>query len=171
MMGGVMGIFQYEDDLLRMVRRLKDAGFARPIVLSPVPLEHELEAIYGERKSPVRRFSLAGGITGATGGFALAVACALVFVLPTGGRPVIAFPPFLVISYEMTILLGVLFTLIGFHVVSGLPAWQDHPYDERLNVDRFGVIVPCASDAERGEAQRLIREGGAEEVREVEDAS
>jgi molybdopterin-containing oxidoreductase family membrane subunit len=166
-----MGIFQYEDDLLGVVRRLNDAGFARPIVLSPVPLEHELESIYGERKSPVRRFSLAGGITGAAGGFAIAVACALVFVLPTGGRPVITFPPFLVISYELTILFGVLFTLIGFHVVSGLPAWQDHPYDERLNVDRFGIIVPCASDAQRSEAQRLILESGAEEVREVEDAS
>lgn len=170
-MGGVMGIFQYEDDLLRSVQRLKDAGLPRPIVVSPVPLEHELEHIYGPRKSPVRRFSLAGGLTGAVAGFALAVACALVFVLPTAGRAVIPFPPFLVISYEMTILMGVLFTLIGFHVVSGLPAWQDHPYDERLNVDRFGVIVPCASDAQRSEAKRLIREGGAEDVREVEDAS
>jgi hypothetical protein len=170
-MGGIMGIFEYEDDLLGLLRRLKDAGFARPIVLSPVPLEHELEAIYGERKSPVRRFSLAGGITGALSGFSIAVACSLVFVLPTGGRAVITFPPFLVISYEMTILFGVLFTLIGFHVVSGLPAWQDHPYDERLNVDRFGVIVPCSSEAQRNEAQRIIRESGAAEVREVEDAS
>jgi len=170
-MGGIMGIFQYEDDLLRLVQQLKNAGFARPIVLSPVPLEHELEHIYGPRKSPVRRFSLAGGLTGAVGGFALAVACSLVFILPVGGRPVITFPPFLVITYEMTIFCGVLFTLLGFHVVSGLPAWQDHPYDERLAVDRFGVIVPCAGEAQRVDAERLIRGAGAEEVRDVEDAS
>jgi Alternative complex III, ActD subunit len=170
-MGGMMGIFQYEDDLLAVLPSLRDAGFARPIVISPVPLEHELEHVYGPRKSPVRRFSLAGGITGALGGFAMAVACALVFVLPTGGRPVIPFPPFLVISYEMTILLGVLFTLLGFHIVSGLPAWQDHPYDERLAVDRFGVIVPCSDDAQRADAQRLIRAAGAEQVHDVEDAS
>src|SRR6185295_13456060 len=99
-MGGVMGIFQYEDDLLRLVQQLKDAGFARPIVVSPVPLEHELEHIYGPRKSPVRRFSLAGGITGAISGFSLAVACAIVFVLPTAGRAVIPIPPFLIITYE-----------------------------------------------------------------------
>jgi hypothetical protein len=171
MAGGVMAIFQYEDDMLGLVRRLKEAGFARPIVLSPVPLEHELEHIYGERKSQVRRFSLFGAIFGGIGGFALAVACALVFVLPTGGRPVITFPPFLIITYEMTILMGVLFTLLGFHVVSGLPAWQDHPYDVRIGVDRFGVIVPCAGDEERSAATRLIREAGAEEVRDVEDAS
>jgi molybdopterin-containing oxidoreductase family membrane subunit len=170
-MGGVMGIFQYEDDLLALLARMKAAGLPRPIVVSPVPLEHHLEHIYGERKSAVRRFSLAGALIGGASGFAMAVACALVFVLPTGGRPVITFPPFLVISYEMTILLGVLFTLIGFHIVSGLPAWQDHPYDPRFCVDRFGVIVPCASATEREEAARLIRDAGAEEVRDVEDAS
>ena len=91
-MGGLMGIFRYEDDLLNVLQRLKDAGFARPIVLSPVPLEHELEHIYGPRKSAVRRFALGGALTGGTGGFALAVACSLVFLLPTGGRPIITFP-------------------------------------------------------------------------------
>ena len=96
---------------------------------------------------------------------------ARVFLLPTGGRPIISFPPFLIITYEMTILFGVLVTLLGFHVVSGLPAWQDHPYDARSGVDRFGVIVPCAGEPERVEAARLIREAGAEEVRDVEDAS
>jgi hypothetical protein len=166
-----MGIFQYEDDLLRSVQQLKDAGFARPIVFSPVPFEHELEHIYGPRKSPVRRFSLAGGLIGAVSGFALAVFCALVFVLPSAGRAIIPFPPFLVISYEVTILFGVLFTLLGFHVVSGLPAWQDHPYDERFGIDRFGLIVSCTDEAQRSEAGRLIRTAGAEEVREVEDAS
>jgi molybdopterin-containing oxidoreductase family membrane subunit len=170
-MGGVMGVFRYEDDVLGVVRRLKDAGFARPIVLSPVPMEHALEEIYGERKSPVRRFSLAGGLTGALAGFSIATACALVFILPTGGRPVIAIPPFLVITYEMTILFGVLFTLLGFHIVSGLPAWQDHPYDPRFCVDRFGLIVPCAGEAQHTEAARLVREAGADEVRDVEDAS
>jgi hypothetical protein len=44
----------------------------------------------------------------------------------------------------MTILLGVLFTLIGFHVVSGLPAWRDRPYLEAANIDRFVVVVEGA---------------------------
>ncbi|NIO80764.1 MAG: DUF3341 domain-containing protein, partial [Candidatus Aminicenantes bacterium] len=61
--------------------------------------------------SPVRKFSLAGAIIGGLSGFAMATACALVFILPTGGRAIIAFPPFLVITYEMTILIGVLSTL------------------------------------------------------------
>ncbi len=167
---GLLAVFQYEDDLIRAVRRLKDSGFESLSLLSPVPIEHGRELVYGERRSNVRRYSLAGAILGALGGFALATACALVFILPTGGRAVITFPPFLVISYEMTILLGVLFTLLGFHAVSGLPAWKDKPYDERFNIDRFGLLVPCSGDG-RARAESIIREAGAEEVKDVEDAS
>ncbi len=77
----------------------------------------------------------------------------------------IPFPPFLVITYEMTILLGVLFTLLGFHVVSGLPAWRDAPYDAATNVDRFSIVI----DAEdTGRVREIVREAGAEQVKEVE---
>jgi molybdopterin-containing oxidoreductase family membrane subunit len=118
----------------------------------------------------VRRFSLAGAIIGAVSGFAMAVATALVFVLPTGGRAIISVPPYLVITYEMTILFGVLFTLFGFHLVSGLPAWRDRPYTPESNVDRFVVVVEGADDADAARAETILREAGAEETRRVEDS-
>ena len=111
-----------------------------------------------------------GAIIGAVSGFAMAVATALVFVLPTGGRAIISVPPYLVITYEMTILFGVLFTLFGFHVVSGLPAWRDRPYTPESNVDRFVVVVEGADDADAARAETILREAGAEETRRVEDS-
>ena len=170
MAAGIMGIFKYEDELIDAARQLKDSGFEDVTYLTPVPLEPLLETVHGPRKSQVRRFSLTGAIIGAVSGFALAAGTALVFITPTGGRPIITFPPFLVITYEMTILLGVLFTLLGFHVVSGLPAWRDKPYDERFNVDRFGVLVPCSGER-RGAAREIIEGAGAEQVKDVEEAS
>jgi hypothetical protein len=69
--------------------------------------------------------------------------------------------------HEMTILLGVLFTLIGFHVVSGLPAWQDHPYDERLP----SIAWACrAWPATRAASERLHPRAGPRSPRS-EDAS
>ena len=164
----VMGVFEYEDDLIRAAQKLKDSGFEGLEFLSPVPIEHELEKVFGARKSAVRRYSLAGALLGAIGGFSLAVFSALAFILPTGGRPVIAFPPFFVITYEMTILLGVLATLFGFHMVSGLPAWRDAPYKPEFNVDRFGVIVPIGTSDQGERAEGIIRAAGAEEVSQVE---
>lgn len=164
----VVGSFAFEEDFLEAARQLKASGFDRLSLLSPLPME-EAQELLGLGKSPVRRFSLAGAIIGGMSGFAMAVSTALVFILPTGGRPVIALPPYLVIAYEMTILLGVLFTLLGFHVVSGLPAWRDKPYLSSANVDRFVVVVEEAIGDEAVRAEQIIRQAGADVIRQVEE--
>ncbi len=165
----IVGTFAYEEDFLTAAENLKASGFDNISLLSPVPL-HEAQAVLGLGKSPVRRFSLAGAIIGALSGFAMAVATALVFILPTGGRAIITVPPYLIITYEMTILTGVLFTLIGFHVVSDLPAWRNRPYLPSANIDRFVVIVENAVDSEAARAETIIREAGAVEIQHMEDS-
>ena len=124
----VMGLFKYEDDFLSAARNLRTAGYDDLALMSPIPL-HEAEEILGIGKSPVRHFSLAGALIGAVSGFTLAVATALVFILPTAGRAIITVPPYLIITYEMTILFGVLSTLLGFHVVSGQSISIEHALD------------------------------------------
>lgn len=166
----IMGTFAFEEDFLAAAENLVSSGFDNISLLSPLPLE-EAQEVLGLGKSPVRRFSLAGAIIGATCGFAMTVGTALVFILPTGGRAIIALPPYLVITYEMTILLGVLFTLLGFHVVSGLPAWRDEPYTESANIDRFVVVVEGAEGEQAARAEAIIRGAGAEEITHVEDES
>jgi molybdopterin-containing oxidoreductase family membrane subunit len=164
----VVATFAYEEDFLAAARNLKSAGIDDISLLSPLPLE-EAQEILELGKSPVRYFSLAGALIGAASGFGLAVATALVFILPTGGRAIIALPPYFVITYEMTILLGVLFTLLGFHFVSGLPAWHDAPYLPAANVDRFVVVVDSAASGEQlAQAESIIRQAGAEDIRHVE---
>ena len=163
----VMGTFRYVDDFLNAARNLKSAGFEGLTMMSPIPV-HEAEKIQGLGKSNVRRFSLAGALFGAVCGFALATYSALVFILPTGGRAIITLPPFFVITYEMTILFGVLFTLLGFHYVSDLPAWRDAPYTEESNVDRFSVVVDLGDGVDSGDARRIMNDSGAEEVRDLE---
>jgi molybdopterin-containing oxidoreductase family membrane subunit len=166
----IMGTFAFEEDFLDAAKNLKSSGFDNISLLSPVPLE-EAQKILGLGKSPVRRFSLAGAIIGGASGFAMCVATAMVFILPTGGRAIIALPPYLVITYEMTILLGVLFTLFGFHMISGLPAWHDEPYTESANIDRFVVVVEGTDGEQAARAEAIIRGAGAEEIQHVEEKS
>ncbi len=161
----VMALFQYEDDVVTAARELRKSGFDDLSLMSPIPL-HEADLALGLEKSPVRRFSLIGAIVGGISGFTLATVCALVFILPTGGRAIITVPPFLIISYEMTILMGVLATLIGFFVVSKLPAWTDAAYRPETSVDRFSLVVDIGMDGDREVAEKIIREAGAEEVAE-----
>lgn len=163
MTNNVMGVFQYEDDFLAAARQLRDSGFDDLTLMTPIPLR-AAEEILGLGKSNVRRFTLFGALLGAACGFGMAVATALVFILPTSGRPIITIPPFLIITYEMAILLGILFTLLGFHVVSGLPAWHDRIYRSESNVDRFTLVVSLDAAANAEQAESIIRNSGAEEV-------
>jgi len=165
MTNSVMALFQYEEEVVQAARELRKSGFENLSLMSPIPL-HDAEVALGLDKSPVRRFSLIGAIVGCIFGFALASASALVFILPTGGRAIITVPPFLIISYEMTILMGVLATLIGFFVISRLPAWTDAAYREESSVDRFSLVVDVGADGDREAAEKIIREAGAEEVTE-----
>ena len=164
----IMGTFAFEDDFLAAAENLVSSGFDNISLLSPIPVE-EAQEVLGLGKSPVRRFSLAGAMIGGASGIAMCVATALVFILPTGGRAIIAIPPYLVITYEMTILFGVLFTLLGFHFVSGLPAWRDKPYTEAASIDRFVVVVEGTAGEQAAQAEAIIRDAGAEEIKHVED--
>ena len=164
----IMGTFAFEEDFLAAAKNLSSSGFDNISLLSPVPLE-EAQEVLGLGKSPVRRYSLAGAIIGAISGFAMAAGTSLVFILPTGGRAVITLPPFLIITYEMTILFGVLFTLIGFHFVSGLPAWRDRPYLSSAGTDKFVVVVEGADGEQAARAEMIIRDAGAEEIQYAED--
>ncbi|NND60907.1 MAG: DUF3341 domain-containing protein [Gammaproteobacteria bacterium] len=161
----LIALYEYEEDFLEVTGKLHQMGVTDMSVMTPIPM-HDVEKVLGIGKSPVRFFSLTGAIVGAISGFALAAGTSLVYLLPTSGRPIIPIPPYLVITYEMTILFGVLATLLGFHVVSRLPAWAEAPYTPEVNIDRFGVVIPADIDGVE-EIESLMREGGADEIKRV----
>jgi len=161
-----LGLFHGPADALAAAGKLKGAGFANPELMSPIPI-HGVEEVLGEKKSVIKRFTLFGAITGGLSGFALAAGTAVLFVHPTGGRPIITIPPFLIITYELTILFGVLATVLGFFISSRLPAIRDRIYVPETAVDKFAVTVACDSDERFRQADGILREAGAEEVRNL----
>ena len=162
----LLASFAHEDTAVSAAAALRKKGVEDFELFSPIPLHHA-DAAVGLGKSPVRVFTLLGALLGAVGGFALCVWTATRFLLPTAGRPIIALPPYLLITYETTILLGVLATLLGFFVVGRLPAWKDRAYRPASNVDRFVISVAGTSAAQ---AEEILRASGAESI-ERENAS
>ena len=163
-----IGLFGAPDGALAAAARLKAAGFTAPAVISPIPLE-AAEEVLGTKKSVIKRFTFFGAILGGLSGFALAAGTAVLYLHPTGGRPIIPFPPFLIITYEMTILFGILATVIGFLVSARLPAVRERPYAPEAAVDRFAVTVSCDSDEGMQRAAAILRDAGAEEVRSEQE--
>lgn len=160
----VVGIFAHFDAFLEAIRRLKDLGYRDLTAFSPVP-HHEIEEILEKPRSPVRFFTLGGGILGALTGFGLATFTSLHYPLITGGKPIVSIPPFLIIAFELAILFGSLSTILGMLLNIRLPRFRLEPgYDPRFSEDRFGLRVRCLGD-QSDMVQQVLETCGAEEVR------
>ena len=166
MASNALGLFHDPHSALAAAGKLKGAGFAQLELLSPIQI-HGVEEVLGTKKSVIRRFTFFGGLFGMLAGFSLAAGTAVLYAHPTGGRPIITFPPFLIISYEMTILCGILATVLGFLISARFPAIRERIYVPEAAVDKFVVAVPCASGELFGRAETILREAGAEEVKKI----
>ncbi len=146
---GVLAVFAQLDTTLDAIKKLRAAGHTDFTVYSPIP-RHEIEDALGQPVSPVRMFTLVGGIAGCL----------------TGGKPIGAIPPYVVIMFEMTILFGALSTILGILLNTLFAARRAGTilYDPRFTNDRFGIFVPAGSD-KAAKVESLLRDAGAEEVR------
>jgi molybdopterin-containing oxidoreductase family membrane subunit len=161
----ILGVFGYVDTTVDAIERLKARGFRDMTVYSPVPVHEILDAVERDRPlSRVRLFTLIGGLTGTSLGFFLTIYTAEIWKLVTGGKPVVSIPPFVVIAFELTILLGGLSTVLAMLILGRIPKLAPSPaYDPRFTRDKFGVAVRCAP-GEMSPVRDILKTAGAEEV-------
>jgi hypothetical protein len=161
---GVLGIFSYVDLTVKAVKKLKDEGFKNLRVFSPVP-NHEIEDAVGEPESIVRFFTLFGAMLGTACGVGFTVLTSSSWPIPVSAKPIVSLPPYIVIIFELTILIGALSTLIGLLVNSRLR--RNVPtsmYDPRFTDDKFGVMVTCGKDKVK-KVEEILNSEGAEEIK------
>lgn len=163
----ILAVFPAQDLLLKGIQDLKKSRHENFLVYTPVP-HHDIEHLLHRPKSPVRVFTLLGGLTGFCAGWALTIGSALHYPLIVGGKPVLSIPPFGVLAYILTILFGAIATMVGFLVNARLPQLRlAAAYDERLSGDHYGIEVFGKEDELKGFEKRL-RKLGAVEVRKSE---
>ena len=162
---GVLAVFQHLDATLDAIKQLRAAGHTDFTVYSPIP-RHEIEDALGQPVSPVRMFTLIGGIAGCSIGAWLTLWMSADWPVQVGGKPIGSIPPYVVIMFEMTILFGALSTILGILFNSAFAARRAGTIqcDPRFTNDRFGIFVPAATD-KAAKVESLLREAGAEEVR------
>ncbi|MBI5885693.1 MAG: DUF3341 domain-containing protein [Deltaproteobacteria bacterium] len=166
----VFGLFKYVDTMADAASKLKTEGIDDIRVFSPVPVDHEMDPVLGEKKNPLRFFTFFGGLSGLFFGALLVLTTAALYVLPRGGKPIWAAPPVLLVSYETTILFGVLMTYFGFLVLSGLiknfySTEEKICFPETMD-DSFGLLINVRSDREEA-VMKILKEFGASEVRTI----
>ncbi|MGH7726454.1 MAG: DUF3341 domain-containing protein [Candidatus Eiseniibacteriota bacterium] len=161
---GVLAIFDAVDTTIDGIRALRKDGRKRMTVITPVPY-HQIAEELDSSPSPVRLCTFVGGLIGGILGFTLAAWTSLDWPLITNGKEIVSIPPFMVIWFECTVLIGGLTNLVAMLFFAGLPDFKmEEGYDARFAADRIGIFVP-SSGAEAEQVAGILRGVGAEEVR------
>ena len=160
----ILGIFDRGKTAAIAARAILEGDLGRVVSYSPAP-DHALDQALHVSVSPVRTFVLVGGLLGCVLGFAFPIYTVLDWPMITGGKPLISIPPFVVIAFELTILLGAVGGMIGFLVLSGLPRLFGRPApDPRFTNDMTGLAVTC-DQGRAADVRACLEHCGAVEVR------
>lgn len=130
---GVLAEFSEPDDLLDAVRSTRQAGYRHVDAFAPFLVEGLAEAV-GFKASRIPWFALAGGIFGAASGLLLQwYGNAVSYPINVGGRPLDAWPAFVIPAFEMAVLFAVLAAVLGMLIENRLPR-LNYPV---FNAERF----------------------------------
>ena len=162
-MPGLLAAFVHIDAAVDAIRALRATGHRKLVVYSPAP-NHELEEALSHRVSPVRLFTLIGGLTGCAAGFGMTIWMSYDWPVVVGGKPIASIPPYVVIAFELTILMGALVTVAAVAFFSVAMGKRGVAYDPRFSDDQVGIFVPADSD-QIASVETLLRNAGAVEVR------
>jgi len=166
----ILGLFGDFDAAFAAINDIK-AGNVPGVTLDDVevlsPIEHpDIDEVLEHRKSHVPKFTLLGALFGMIAGFLfLASAQANFLVQPQGGKPVIPLPSNIVLTYEMLILSGVIFTIVSFMVTARLFRKRNPLYSEMITVDQVGVEITLDEGNLAG-LKEVFTKHGVLEVRE-----
>jgi Protein of unknown function (DUF3341) len=160
---GLLASFVHVDAAADAIRALRARGHRNLVVYSAAP-NHEIEEALDQPVSPVRLFTLIGGLTGCAAGFGMTLWMSYDWPVVVGGKPIGSIPPYVVIGFELTILLGALSTLAAVALFSVLQGKRGIAYDPKFSDDRIGIFVPSGADQLRS-LEQLLRSAGAVEVR------
>jgi Protein of unknown function (DUF3341) len=160
---GLLASFVHVDAAADAIRALRARGHRNLVVYSAAP-NHEIEEALDHSVSPVRLFTLIGGLTGCAAGFGMTLWMSYDWPTVVGGKPIGSIPPYVVIAFELTILLGALSTVAAVALFTVLMGKRGIAYDPKFSDDQIGIFVPSDADQLRA-LEQLLRSAGAVEVR------
>jgi len=171
---GLLAEFETAAEIKHAAQKVRDAGYQAWDVFTPFPI-HGLDQAMGLRASRVGWFTFVGGVTGfCTGMLMIWWMNGLDYPIPVGGKPlfspVYAFP----VSYELTILLGAIGSLLGMLFTNRLPRWHNPIFSSerflRATHDRFFILIerrdPRFSEAK---TRQFLESAGSRHVEMVAD--
>lgn len=168
---GIVAIFATPDAFVAGLRQVRQRGYSAVEVHVPFAVEGMDEWLPG-RPTPIARIVLLAALSGGAGGFFLQWYATRDYPLDVGGRPVLSWPAFIPVTFELTVLTAAVTGVIALFWLCGLPR-LDHPMFglaqfARASQDRYFLGVRADDPRfDRDRVIELLGTLGPESVAEV----
>ncbi len=157
-----LGTFNDVQTATKAVDSLIKAGFSEEMITSLTSAPYPNGVIVKtNQRTWFRWMSAGGGIFGACAGFLLAAGTAYLYPVQTGDKPIIAFYPTGIITYELTMLFAILGAIAGMFIEMKLPPWEDRVYDDAIGEGAIGISVTVDSREQLTRAAKIMEAAGA----------
>ena len=153
---GIAATFKTPNEIINAAKKVTSSGFVEFDVNTPYPV-HGMDSAMKIKPSKLGFVTLVTGLSGA--------AIALLFMywtmsvdypLVIGGKPFFALPAFIPVTFELTVLLATVSTVIAmialfFRLPDNKHPLHDTEYMKNVSADKYGIVIE-ASDAKFDEA-------------------
>jgi hypothetical protein len=164
----LVGIFDDEDILLHGVEGIREKGVKIHEVYTPFPV-HGLDEVLGYKRSRLPIAAFLFGLTGTSLALTMQI-WMLGFDWPMiiGGKNFVSLPPFIPVTFELTVLLAALGMVATFFIVSDMkPYKKPRTFDLRSTDDKHVMAIDLASNKlSKDDISRILKDNGASEVNE-----
>lgn len=169
---GLLAEFPSPQTIYSACENVRDEGYRHWDAHVPFPV-HNLDKAMGVPASKVPWVVLAMALFGAMGGFTLQWwTTAVDFPVMIAGKPFVAWPAWVPVTFELTILLGSFGALFGMLGLNRLPTFHHPLFNserfERATDDRFFISIEARDplyDARK--TKKMLKKLGATHIEEI----
>jgi hypothetical protein len=164
----ISAYYEDEEDLLVGIKKLKESNVEIFDAFTPFPV-HGLDKVLGLRRSWLPRVAFIGGTIGALCGFFFQK---WVFTegyqMSIGGKPLIAIPSFIPVTFELAVLFAAVSIVFAFLFRSKLGFGAENKiYDLKITDNHFVVVVGFSGSSVSQVTEQLEAAGAT--IIEVKD--
>jgi hypothetical protein len=153
-------LYTEPEDVQTAVDNLRKAGVPEKeiVVISSEPIE-EYEFSHRDKATWLYWIAGGGGALGLTFGTWLTRMTELAWPLPTGGMPIVSWWPNLIVMFELTMLGGILATVVTLFITAKLPTRENKLYDPAVADGKILVGVESPAESARGAIEKALGAG------------
>ncbi len=143
---GLAALFKTPDEIIEVAKKTSAAGYQKYDIHSPYPV-HGIERAMKLKPSKLGFITLVFGLTGSALALLLMYwTMSVDYPMIIGGKPFFALPAFIPITFEVTVLLATLATVIGMITFFFRFPENDHPlhdtdYMKKVSCDHYGLVI------------------------------